>query len=138
MNQQRPNVAVAALADSAEDLAVAARTLFGNKPEPGCKMTARAKALWIIHYEDESGRGHDAHSRYRHQSPASIRLFRPGFKSTFSLPNSYLGFAYLLKKQDQHGASGIWQLVLGGIADQIGQFPDVACAPSCDEANSAR
>src|SRR4051812_32890247 len=120
MDQQGTDIAVAAFADPAKDLALAARTLSWYKPEPSREVTPGAKALGVIHREDERGCGHDPHAGDRQQSPAGIRLLCPGFKSLLGLPDSQLGLAYLFEKQDQHCASGVGQLVCFGVADQIG------------------
>ena len=52
----------------------------------------------------------------------------------FGLLDPQLGLAYLFEKQDQHRASGVGQLIRSGIADQFGQFPDVAGTPPGNKA----
>src|SRR4051812_40955013 len=134
MDQQGTDIAVAAFADPAKDLALAARTLSWYKPEPGREVTPGSEALGVIHREDERGCGHDPHAGDRQQSLAGIRLLCPGFKSLFGFPDPQLGLAYLFEKQQQHRARGVGQLLRFGIADQIGQFPDVVSTPPGDEA----
>src|SRR4051812_2109107 len=98
MDQQHPDVTVAALAYSAENLAITARTLLRDQPQPGREMTAGAKALGIVHCQNEGGCGYRARPRDGHQPLAGLRLLRPRFEGLFGLPNPQLRFAYLLEQ----------------------------------------
>ena len=85
MDQQGADIAVPALANSSENLALAARTLSWHEAEPSREVTPGSEALRVIHREDDRGCGHHTHTGDRHQSPAGIRLLCPGFKSMFGL-----------------------------------------------------
>src|ERR1700733_16282894 len=99
MDQQRADIAVAAFADPAENLAIAARTLSRYEPEPSREVAPGPKALGIVHREHERGRGHDADTGDRHQAPAGIRFFGPRLEGMLRLRNPHLGLADLVEQQ---------------------------------------
>ena len=98
MDKQCADIAVAAFADPAENLTFAARTLSWYKPEPSREVTTGAKALGVVHCQNECGCRYRAHPRDGHQPLAGLRLLRPRFEGLLGLPNPQLRFAYLLEQ----------------------------------------
>src|SRR3954467_2893141 len=62
MDQQGADIAVAAFADPAKNLAITARTLSWYKPEPSREVTPGSEALGVIHRKHERGCGHDPYA----------------------------------------------------------------------------
>jgi hypothetical protein len=74
MDEQSPQVAVAALANAAQLVDAACGILSWHKTEPGGEMSAGFEVGGVSHGSNERGRCDQANARDRHDPSASIDL----------------------------------------------------------------
>ena len=76
MDEQSPQISVAALADAAQFVDAACRILSRHETEPGSEMSAGFEVGGISHGSDQRGRSDHADTWDYHKPSASMRLPR--------------------------------------------------------------